>query len=447
MGLSQPAIRNADGSIQPLTTEEKETLKRILPDIFNVSDTEEGENDLNGVNVHAIATRAQRLADAYNRRLIKLSELSGGDRDNFEERVREEHRRGNTDLLGNGEDFPSYGNYISGFVKERAFRSTSTSTRENPNPPLEDKIKTSEPGFSEFFTSELRSGSAFVSFAVEGGSYNESFNNSVKTSSIVEKLKGANSAARDMRFATADFNIMGDIQEKVSRQLTGLLQGGADSIGLGAFAAIAGNAYIDVPKIWDDSTADLGRQSYKIRLQSQYGNKLSIILNIYLPLCMLLAAGLPRSTGKNSYSSPFLCRFFSQGKTDIKLGMIESINISRGVGNIQWTDDQLPNAIDVDFTIVNLDEIMHVPVTEGFSLNDFFSSFDEDNAFGDYLATLSAVSLYDQYYALPRLALRLNQSASVFRQWTSKAQLAQWAVSTTPGQVLSAFSSTGALPQ
>jgi len=152
-----------------------------------------------------------------------------------------------------------------------------------------------------------------------------------------------------------------------------------------------------------------------------------------------LAGALPRSTGKASYSSPFLCRVFSQGVTDIKLGMIDSLTITRGVGGIGWTEDRLPNAIEVDIGIVNLDEIMHVPVMESFGDGGIFSAFDEDTAIGDYLNTLSGLSLYDQYYISPRIKLAWAKTVQNFESWTSKSHMANWAAGTIPGQALSAI--------
>ena len=46
--------------------------------------------------------------------------------------------------------------------------------------------------------------------------------------------------------------------------------------------------------------------------------------------------------------------------------MIESMTFTRGSSNIGWTVDGLNHNIDVSFTVVSLDSIMHMPVMDRF---------------------------------------------------------------------------------
>ena len=152
---------------------------------------------------------------------------------------------------------------------------------------------------------------------------------------------------------------------------------------------------------------------------------MSMFQNIYVPLAMLLAGALPLSTGKQSYTSPFLVEVHSKGRISCRLGLIESMSITRGVGNLAWTDNDEPLGIDVSFTIADLSTIMHMPINPGQSTlqniaegagswsNRCFiwrcgwrrvlsalaftdsRNFDEDNTFTDYMSVLGSLGIDD----------------------------------------------------
>ncbi|MCM2248804.1 hypothetical protein, partial [Klebsiella pneumoniae] len=76
----------------------------------------------------------------------------------------------------------------------------------------------------------------------------------------------------------------------------------------------------------------------------------------------ILAGALPLSNGKQTYGQPFLCEMYSRGRQNIRLGMIESVQISRGVGNMGWRPDGKMLACDVTITVKDLSKVMHMPV-------------------------------------------------------------------------------------
>ena len=67
---------------------------------------------------------------------------------------------------------------------------------------------------------------------------------------------------------------------------------------------------------------------------------------------MLLAGILPLSTGKASYTSPFLCQLYDRGRLQIRLGMIESLSITRGTTNLAFDKHGQALGIDVTFSVV-----------------------------------------------------------------------------------------------
>ena len=334
-----------------------------------------------------------------------------------------------------------------------------------------DGVVESASALASFMEAEFQDGSQFVTFRVDNpGTFNESFSNSTKESGIASTVNSASSAGRSARFNFADGNTgvlpIDAVIEAGRNALTGL----ADGVALSGLTAFTGAAFADIPKTWDGSTANLPRADYTIELRSPYGNKLSRFMNLYVPLAMLLAGSLPLSTGKQSYTSPFICELYAQGKNQIRLGMIESLSITRGSGNIGWTPEGEPLGIDVSFSVVDLSTIMHVPIHTGNDLGEAVSltagalataatgggyalaaaastvvnlatkgMFDDDNAFTDYMAVLGGLSLTDQVYSWRRLKIAAAKRATDFDTWTSVANVANFMMGVPPARLLSGF--------
>lgn len=185
---------------------------------------------------------------------------------------------------------------------------------------LNDDQSSQDEGWAESFVkyldAELSQGGAFAVFKVNyTGSMNESFSNAIMESDLSQKLNQASSTARQLRFSFAEGNIgsgpimdfiqsaLGGVKDLVSGALSGLTLNLSDGI----MAALTGS-YYDFPKTWQSASASLPRANYTVQLVTPYGHPLAQLQNIYIPFCMLLAAVLPRSTGKQTYTSPFLCQ-------------------------------------------------------------------------------------------------------------------------------------------
>lgn len=332
--------------------------------------------------------------------------------------------------------------------------------------------------FDELFLAEARDGSQFVSFKVDfQGSVSESFSNNSKESDLQSQINGMASGARSKRFNFADGNIgdgpIAGMLEGIASAAKDVVSGIADSLQMSGLMALSGRGLVDIPKYWESSSCSLPRMDYTIELRSPYGNKMSMFQNIYVPLAMLLAGALPLSTGKQSYTSPFLVEVHSKGRISCRLGLIESMSITRGVGNLAWTDNDEPLGIDVSFTIADLSTIMHMPINPGQSTlqniaegavvgtaNALFGdaagdgvlsalaftdsrNFDEDNTFTDYMSVLGSLGIDDMIYGTNKLKLRATQRMLEFKSWYSMGHFAQWTRGTFLGRQLSNFAQQG----
>lgn len=409
---------------------------RMLPDLYRPN---------GGIDIYALANRTQRLADRHRREMMAELE-SASSFDDLRKRMTQfaTRQREGSSASGfepapgsNNSSGPSIDNYMAAWESVPASMSLGEG---------EDTSSIEDSGswynkIIDFSAAELRDGSRFITLKVNGeGSVSESFSNSTKESELANAVNSMSSSARSKRFSFAGGNIgSGVVQNLVEGFIgatTDFVAGALDTVGLSGLAALAGSAFVDIPKQWDSSSASFPSSSYTIELRSPYGNKMSRFMNLYVPLAMLLAGTLPLSTGRHSYTSPFLCELYSRGRNQIRLGMIDSLEITRGVGNLGWTAEGEPLGIDISVSILDLSSIMHMPLSSKTEI------FGEDTAFTDYLATLGSLSLTDQIYPTKKMALNLTRRLTEFQTWASPSHFSNWAMGTLPGRVVSGFART-----
>jgi len=313
------------------------------------------------------------------------------------------------------------------------------------------KSNPDEPGFFKFLDAEFRDGSQFAVFRVDHtGPANESFSNAVGESDISSKLNSVGSTIRENKFSFSGGNISDDMFTNAAEFIvTGVKEtlGSVASMATGGlsniFSALTSGSYMDIPKNWKSSTANLPRMSYTMTLISPYNNPVSRLQNIYIPLAMIMCGTLPLSAGKQSYVSPFLVQVFDKGRAQTKLGIIDSLSITRGTSNLGFSNSGQPLAIDVTFTITDLSSIMHMPIGTG-SIFDMDVAMDEDNILYDYLAVLSGQDIYSQIYMLSKAQLKYKKLMRNFGTLNSKAYWASWTHHTFTdvipvGNLMSAF--------
>ena len=446
-----------------------------------------------GVDIFAMASRAQRLAHINRMNLQKAIENSSS-----WESMSSAVRGTSVEMLSdsNPPDFEDrlkkyHGSPANAPPAESTVESSATAECGETGTPAEqtkidgevtgDSFETTnnESGFNDYLVTELEDGTAFVTFRVdEVGTVGESFSNNAGESQIAGLINQTSASSRSARFSMADGNI-GDgpiaaTVEKMVGAAKDTITGFADSVKLSGFAALAGSAFVDIPKVWESSTASLPSASYTIELRSPYGTPFARFQNLVVPLAMILAGALPIATGKQSYTSPFLLELYCQGRNQIRLGMIESLSITRGSGNLGWTTKGEPLGIDISFTVVDLSTVLHMPLSSNFglpgavasavaqgggavlsstvsmatgksnniqaSVEDFAaavaaSTYDDDNAFSDYMAVLGSLGLADQIYPQNKMRLRKAQRAAAWEQWKSPARLANWFIGEHPAWV------------
>lgn len=478
---------------------------KVLPDVF-LGAHQLGKQNSMGLDVFAIATRAQRIANKYNEQIInKLDDLrAAGDlnaaikelRDKFfvEGQLQEVPSRGieayRDEYFSSERNNPSGANYldIEGLRAEDAEESLTADggnnqnhlDHESANPdgtrPWYNWGDTDSPqhgnswfgSLGSMFHGERRDGGMFVTFRVSySGSTGESFSSSVEESQISQKFNSSVSSARQARFSWADGNLGVPVLDQVISAAKGVVSNVLEGASMSGLVALAGNAFVDIPKTWSGSTAQLPRAEYTIKLRSPYGTRMSRMMNIYIPLAMLLAGALPLSTGKRSYTAPFICEAFCRGRHAIRLGMIDSLSITRGTGNMGWNMDGDALGVDVTFSIVDLSTIMHLPITsnftgadkaimatgdvvgsalghpvEGQEIASYFAkgTYDDDNAFTDYLAVLGSLSWQDMIYANRRWRLARYRQMQNWNTWKSPARVSSAIGHTQVGRMINAIS-------
>lgn len=279
---------------------------------------------------------------------------------------------------------------------------------------------------AEFFKLETELGSAFINLAVNyTGAGTATFSNSLKDTTLQGLMNGTSGTARDARVSAADFNTgFGFIDETVGF-VRGLFGGVMDKVSLQGLMALAGNAFVDIPKQWDNSTATFPTATFSMELRSPYGNDLARYINLYMPIAALLAGALPQSAGPQSYTSPSVCECYCQGLTAIRLGMITDLTITAGAGNLGYNSRRQPLGFDVQFTVADMSSLMHAPIGNGFNpLNPFRRVLDDDNAFTDYMATITGVHMRDMTNSYRKLAIRSAARYMDYKAMLSPAHIA-----------------------
>lgn len=409
----------------------------IAPDIF--------EKD-GGIDIYKVANRATRLMVKHQERMREIFESSPSNEE-LQRKVKAYLSESIAEDKGTGINgaIKRYSESIAGVVdaEKQADAVTAEKTSRGVVDSLSNFIVGTASELAEYGEAEFKDGSAFVTFRVDHtGTVQESFSNTTRESDLASKINSTSSSAREARFNFAEGNFGDGVfnaAEAVAGAAKDLVVGAIDQINMSGLATLAGSAFVDIPEHWDQSVTNLPSKTYNIQLRTPYGNKLAIFQNLYVPLSMLIAGALPRSTGTHSYNSPFLVELYDKGRAQTRLGIIDSMTITRGVGNVGWSVDQLPLGIDVSFSVKDLSTIMHMPIGPNFSFDPTKNIFDEDNAFNDYLAVLGSLGLSDQIYFLRRLNLSLSRKMVSYRQWTSPAKYANVANGLLPGRLVNAI--------
>lgn len=437
LGMTDTNTAQNIGQPFKLDTEFMDNLSSALPDMFRHS---------NYFDIYSIANKAQRLAnqlatDDFNRLergtntdylgYVKKSASGEGHASYITD------KNGNASIIARINEILKISNYLSDEGEDRL----EMDPRIDPTDP--DGKERKDPSFfkelADSFDAEFRDGSQFAVFKVDSsGPVSEAFANATVESDLSQKLNSLSSQAREARFSFSEGNFIGDTIRSTIGAATDLALGFIDRVTLDVrslFSGLAGSGFLDIPKHWQSSTATLPRINYTMQLISPYNNVISRMQNIFIPYCMLLAGTLPLSTGKQSYTSPFLCQIFDRGRCQIRLGMIETLTINRGTSHLAFDTKGNALAFDVSFTVVDLSSIVHMPVSTG-KFGETDMTLDEDNILADYLAVLAGQDIYTAIYAMPKARLAFAKQIIKGQRFTSPAYLAAaFHESTTSGML------------
>lgn len=278
----------------------------------------------------------------------------------------------------------------------------------------EDKNKQgSVTRFGKYLMESLKGGLAFAIFNVEAtGATSESFSNATQSNPIETTFNSISSKVRSMGAVVGpltDTPVIGDgikfVADTASIVLSKVTLGLANPL-----LALFHGASLSIPKAWSDASASLPSGSYRIRCCPPYGNSYSHLFNMYIPLAMLLAGTLTRSTGLHSYTSPFLCRLFDVGRVNIDLGIISSLTVTRGVSNLSHNRAGHANAIDIEFTVTDLNDIVSLELGNNGVLMNAAKALIPDtseSSMDTYINTITGMDVYTQFYKVPKLRLKL----------------------------------------
>lgn len=296
--------------------------------------------------------------------------------------------------------------------------------------------------------SELHDGGGFLGLKVNhNGSISESFSNSTKDNPLEGILNSTSQSAQDARMMAAGGKTGVPLVDDAIEMATSAVQGLASGTMLsGVVSTLMGQGFVEIPKMWADSSANLPRETYTVQLRSPSGHPVSRVQNLIIPFVCILNMGLAHSAGAQSYTSPFLVELYSKGRTQTRLGIIDSISVTRGVGNVGWSRDKHPLGMDITFSVVDLSPCMHMPIDPALNISDFTNPsavaqkiFVDDNNYSDYLSSVAAVSLSEQIYSSQKLAKVLAKTQMDVKQWVSPTQMAANFSQTLGMQFLSAF--------
>lgn len=299
----------------------------------------------------------------------------------------------------------------------------------------------------EYISNGYHGSYEWVTFRVaHTGSISSSFSNSSKQANITSMINGFSSMIADGRFTFSNgVTGIGPI-DMAFRAAKDAALGFLSGFDLAGVISLGGSAYVDIPEHWESSSATFPSESFKMELRSEYANKLSRFINLYIPLSMVQAGSLPISTGRQQYTAPYYCKVISPGRMSTQLGMIDSLSIDIGVGNVGFNQSDMPLGFDVSFTVRDMNKVLHAPISDGYSiLNPLKGIFDDDNAFNDYLNVISAVSMADQVLPLRRLSKNITLKLANVDSFFSVGNMSMMYYDSAPGRLAKSMVSAGAM--
>lgn len=302
----------------------------------------------------------------------------------------------------------------------------------------------------DYLKTALNMGLDSISFRVEGGNgpTSDSFSNSAGPSPIADKFNSTVRAANDLSFDMAKgatgIGIIDKVVEYIKDGATGLLAGSV----LGNIPlALANNSYIKVPDHWQSSSVSLHRESYEIVSYCNYAHPYEQVMKVWVLFSLLLPLVAPVSAGGSAYTSPPLVKAFSQGRSFIRTGMVESMRFSFGEGEMGWTRDRKPLNFKATIDIVDLEPLVSVPINRSLTVLDLTNPaavvkrvLSDDSAYNDYLGRLTGMTYLDTVLRYRRLNRMITTAGLDFKSSFRADAVGSMLSNNIVGDILKAFS-------
>lgn len=228
----------------------------------------------------------------------------------------------------------------------------------------------------------------------------ESLSNSTTQSQLAEKINSVSDLGREMQFLLgSNENLMPsavtDVVHKDPTKDTSVAQSAANKLISGgsligtimhSFDTIIGGGKLIFPEIWSDSQFSRD-YNINIKLVSPDNDDYSIYVNIIVPLLHLLGFALPRGTGPSAFVSPYLVRCAYKGMFNVDMGIITSMNITKGA-ECAWNHRGMPTSVNVSFTIKELYDIFALANNEAGNYK-----LADNSAMMDYIGNLCGINI------------------------------------------------------
>lgn len=266
----------------------------------------------------------------------------------------------------------------------------------------------------------LMDGGEFVTFAVQRlDAYQETFTNQTGESAIKGSLDGATAAGRKARFSLSGGNTGIGIVDSVISGAVDMMAGGLQAVGLDSVWNLFTGSYVDIPHEWKNSSSQIHTPTYRMELRSWSGDSMSRLINLYIPLAHILAAALPISSGRATYTSPFLCEYYHTGHAQSRLGIISNLSITTAVGNVGLTKRNEPLGFDVTFTVQPLSPVVHTPISTHDGISPLSGLLKDPDEFDDLIARITARGFIDQVYMSRKATINFTRKLTQIRNWAS----------------------------
>ena len=287
---------------------------------------------------------------------------------------------------------------------------------------------------SEILKDSFMGGMDSLSVRVEGGvgPVSDSMSNSTQQSEIAGFFNGTVQAINNFKFNVQGGNIGIPLVDGILNRIKDGAAGIASGSVIGNVPmALMGNSKMIAPEHWADSATSLHSESYTIYSECLYGHPYNIATAILLPIALIAPFVFPIATGGGTYSTPFMCKAFSRGRTIIKTGIVRNASFTFGEGELGWTKDRKPLNVRINLEIADLDPITAIPVTrmrnplDVVNVTRLTSNYMGDiGKYNDWVARVTGVDYLDTLLKYNRLNKMVTRMSNDFTQMFSPSYIA-----------------------